>query len=49
MHTMRAFAMGEANRGNEMMVFDWEKAARATLWPDRQRPAIQHHAKVARH
>ncbi len=28
MDTMRAFAMGEANRGNEMMVFDWEKAAR---------------------
>jgi hypothetical protein len=28
MDTMRAFAMGEANRGKELKVFDWEKAAR---------------------
>ncbi|CAB3784569.1 hypothetical protein [Pararobbsia alpina] len=28
MDSMAAFAMGEANRGNERMVFDWEKAAR---------------------
>jgi hypothetical protein len=28
MDTMRAFAMGEANRGKEAMVFDWVKAAR---------------------
>jgi len=28
MDTMNAFAMGEANRGKELMVFDWEKAAR---------------------
>lgn len=28
MDTMSAFSMGEANRGREMMVFDWEKAAR---------------------
>ncbi len=27
MDTMCAFAMGEANRGKEMMVFDWNKAA----------------------
>ena len=28
MNTLAAFAMGEANRGKEMMVFDWDKAAR---------------------
>jgi hypothetical protein len=28
MDTMIAFAMGEANRGKELKVFDWEKAAR---------------------
>ena len=28
MDTLRAFAMGEANRGKPMMVFDWNKAAR---------------------
>lgn len=28
MNTWAAFAMGEANRGKEMMVFDWNKAAR---------------------
>lgn len=28
MDTMRAFAMGEANRGKGSMVFDWDKAAR---------------------
>lgn len=28
MNTLDAFAMGEANRGKEMMVFDWDKAAR---------------------
>ena len=28
MNTLHAFAMGEANRGKEMMVFDWDKAAR---------------------
>ena len=28
MNTMKAFAMGEANRGKEPMVFDWHKAAR---------------------
>lgn len=27
MDTMKAFAMGEANRGKELMVFDWDKAA----------------------
>lgn len=27
MDTLKAFAMGEANRGKEMMVFDWDKAA----------------------
>jgi len=24
---MQAFAMGESNRGKEMMIFDWDKAA----------------------
>lgn len=28
MDTMRAFMMGEANRGKDMMVFDWDRAAR---------------------
>jgi len=28
METMKAYAMGQANRGNELMVFDWDKAAR---------------------
>lgn len=28
MNTLQAFAMGEANRGKEKMVFDWDKAAR---------------------
>jgi hypothetical protein len=28
MESMAAYAKGEANRGNEMMVFDWNKAAR---------------------
>ena len=28
MSTMNAFAMGEANRGNEQKVFDWNKCAR---------------------
>ena len=28
METMKAFAMGVANRGKELMVFDWDKAAR---------------------
>jgi hypothetical protein len=27
MDTASAFAMGDANRGKEMMVFDWDKAA----------------------
>ena len=27
MDTIKAFAKGEANRGKELMVFDWEKAA----------------------
>ena len=27
MNTMSAFAMGDANRGRELMVFDWDKAA----------------------
>lgn len=27
MDTIKAFAMGEANRGKEMKIFDWEKAA----------------------
>lgn len=27
MDTLIAFAMGEANRGKELMVFDWDKAA----------------------
>lgn len=26
MDSMQAFANGEANRGKELMVFDWEKA-----------------------
>lgn len=28
MNTMEAFAMGEANRGKELMVFDWDTAAK---------------------
>lgn len=28
MNTWAAFAMGEADRGKELMVFDWDKAAR---------------------
>lgn len=28
MDTMQAFMMGEMNRGNERMIFDWDKAAR---------------------
>lgn len=28
MDTLSAFAMGEANRGKSLMVFDWDKAAR---------------------
>lgn len=28
MDTMMAFAMGRANRGKDLMVFDWDKAAR---------------------
>ena len=28
MNTKDAMAMGEANRSKEMMVFDWDKAAR---------------------
>ena len=28
MDTIMAFAMGEANRGNEAMVFDWDLAAK---------------------
>lgn len=28
MDTLAAFAMGHANRGKELKVFDWEKAAR---------------------
>ena len=28
MNTLIAFMMGEANRGKETMVFDWDKAAR---------------------
>ena len=27
MNTLAAFAMGQLNRGNELMVFDWDKAA----------------------
>lgn len=27
MDTLSAFAMGQANRGNSLMVFDWDKAA----------------------
>ena len=27
MDTLKAFAMGDANRGKEQMVFDWDKAA----------------------
>ena len=27
MNSMTAFAMGKANRGKELMVFDWDKAA----------------------
>ena len=28
MDTLKAFAMGQANKGKELKVFDWEKAAR---------------------
>lgn len=28
MNTMEAFVMGQANRGKETMVFDWDKAAK---------------------
>lgn len=28
MNTWAAFAMGEVNRGKELMVFDWDRAAR---------------------
>lgn len=28
MDSMSAFEMGQANRGKEMMVFDWDKAAK---------------------
>lgn len=28
MDSIAAFAMGEANRGKELMVFDWDKAAK---------------------
>ena len=28
MESMSAFAMGQANRGNELKVFDWELAAK---------------------
>lgn len=28
MDSMSAFVMGEANRNKELMVFDWEKAAK---------------------
>jgi len=28
MNTLSAFMLGEANRGKELMVFDWKKAAR---------------------
>ncbi len=28
METLLAFVMGERNKGNELMVFDWEKAAK---------------------
>lgn len=28
MNTLQAFIMGEANRGKEEMVFDWDEAAR---------------------
>lgn len=38
MDTMAAFAMGAANRGKEMKVFDWDKAARLI---------IEHKANVA--
>jgi hypothetical protein len=31
MRTELAFAMGEANRDKELMVFDWDKAARLIL------------------
>ena len=34
MNSMMAFVMGELNRGNEEMVFDWNKAA--TLIKDRK-------------
>lgn len=28
MNSLEAFALGQANRGEELMVFDWEKAAK---------------------
>ncbi|KVQ87318.1 hypothetical protein WK09_19975 [Burkholderia ubonensis] len=31
MDTMNAFAMGQANRHKEAMVFDWDKAARLII------------------
>ena len=34
MNTAAAFAMGEMNRGKELMVFDWDKAA--TIIRDRK-------------
>ena len=34
MNTWMAFTMGEANRGKELMVFDWDKAA--TLIKERE-------------
>ncbi len=38
MNTMTAYLMGQANRGNKMMVFDWDKAASLI---------VQHDAKNA--
>lgn len=31
MNTLAAFAMGEMNRGRELMVFDWDKAAQIIM------------------
>lgn len=31
MNTIAAFAMGEAYRGNELKVFDWDKAANIAM------------------
>ena len=31
MNTLKALVMGQINRGNELMVFDWDRAARRII------------------